>query len=186
MSEGNVIRFCVSCGSAVQWLIPAGDHFPRHVCMSCGHIHYLNPRVVVGCVPQWRDGRILMCRRGIAPREGFWTFPSGFLEYGETGAEGACREAWEEARAEVEIGGLLCLLDVPQINEVHLVYHGRLVSGRFAPTPESPEVRLMAEEETPWQQLAFASIGASLRHFFADRSRAMSATHLVNLVDEHS
>jgi len=122
-----------------------------------------------------------MCRRAINPRRGFWTFPSGFLECGESGAEGACREAKEEARADVRIRDLLCVIDVPQISEVHLVYRAHLLSARTAPTRESDEVVLMAEHEIPWGQLAFSSIETSLRRYFDDRARARTGVHLVDL-----
>jgi ADP-ribose pyrophosphatase YjhB (NUDIX family) len=137
--------------------------------------------MVVGCICEADDGRILMCRRAINPRHGFWTFPSGFLECGESAAEGACREAREEAQAQVQIEGLLCVIDVPQISEMHLVYRARLQSVRYTPTHESAEVVLLDESEIPWDRLAFSSVEVSLRCYFEDRAQARAGIHLVDL-----
>jgi flavin reductase (DIM6/NTAB) family NADH-FMN oxidoreductase RutF/ADP-ribose pyrophosphatase YjhB (NUDIX family) len=175
------VRHCVRCGSGVVIGVPEGDTVARHICRRCGNIHYVNPRVVVGCVAETADGRILMCRRGISPRRGFWTFPSGFLECGESGGEGARREVLEETRAQVHIEGLLCVIDVPQMSEVHLVYRGTLRSLTLAPTEESSEVTLMTEAEIPWDDMAFTSIGESLRRYFEDRRQNQRGVHTLDL-----
>ena len=175
------LRFCACCGGALELLIPAGDHTPRHVCRACGHIHYVNPRMVVGCICEADQGRILMCRRAINPRRGFWTFPSGFLECGESGPEGASREAREEAQAHVEIADLLCVIDVPQISEVHLVYRARLLSVQMTPTYESDEIALLDQSEIPWDRLAFTSIEFSLRSYFEDRTQGEARVYLTDL-----
>jgi flavin reductase (DIM6/NTAB) family NADH-FMN oxidoreductase RutF/ADP-ribose pyrophosphatase YjhB (NUDIX family) len=177
----EVIRHCTRCGSDVVTGIPQGDTISRHICSECGNIHYINPTVVVGCIAEAADGRILMCRRRISPRRGFWTFPSGFLECGESATAGARREAFEEAQAQVHIGGLLCVIDAPQIGEVHLVYRGILRASALAPTAESSEVSLMAESDIPWNDLAFTSVGETLRCYFEDRRRSQQLVHVLDL-----
>jgi flavin reductase (DIM6/NTAB) family NADH-FMN oxidoreductase RutF/ADP-ribose pyrophosphatase YjhB (NUDIX family) len=181
IAGGESIRHCVRCGSDVVSSVPPGDRISRHVCCQCGHIHYINPIVVVGCVAEAPDGRILMCRRRTSPRQGYWTFPSGFLECGESGDEGARREAFEEAQAEVQIEGLLCLIDVPQVNEVHLIYRGSLRAATLLPTAESSEVALMDAADIPWENLAFTSVGESLRCYFADRLHRRKRVHMLDL-----
>lgn len=172
------ITFCTACGHAVEHLIPEGDNRARAVCPSCGTIQYVNPKMVVGCIPEAEDGRILMCRRNIEPRLGKWTFPAGFLEVGETSDEGAARETLEEALADVEITGLLCLLDIPQVHQMYLVYRARLRPGSgFGPTHESSEVRLMEEAEIPWEGLAFPTIVTALELFFEDRRHGRREVH---------
>jgi ADP-ribose pyrophosphatase YjhB (NUDIX family) len=175
------MKFCNECGGALERKVPAGDHLPRHVCTQCGTIHYRNPKVIVGCVPQAADGRILMCKRAIEPRLGLWTFPAGFLELAETSAQGAAREALEEAGAEVEIEDLLAVIDVPYVSQLYMIYRGRLVGERFHPTLESSEVMLMREDEIPWQQIAFPTIWHSLKFFFADRSSGQREIHTLEL-----
>ena len=175
------IRHCARCGSDVASGIPQGDTVSRPICRGCGHVHYINPTVVVGCVAEAADGRILMCRRRIAPRHGYWTFPSGFLECGETAGEGARREAFEEAQAEVHRERLFCVIDVPQISEVHLIYRGVLRALALTPTAESSEVALMTEADIPWGELAFTSIGESLLRYFEDRRQSQTRVHMLDL-----
>src|SRR3990172_11896092 len=148
------MKYCSSCGSAVELLVPQGDSVVRHVCGQCGAIHYLNPKVVVGCVPRWQD-KILLCRRAIEPRHGLWTLPAGFLENDETTIEGAQRETLEEARAHVEITGLQSLFNLPHVNQVYVMFRGRLLDTDFGPGPESLDVRLCREEEIPCDDIAF-------------------------------
>jgi ADP-ribose pyrophosphatase YjhB (NUDIX family) len=176
-SRGSLLRYCAACGGDLREGVPQGDYVRRSFCGTCGYVHYVNPRVVVGCIPEDNDGRVLMCRRAIEPRRGLWTFPCGFLECGESGAQGARREALEEARANVEILDLLCLIDIPSISEVHLIYRARLLTVNHVPTVESDDIVLMRESEIPWGRLAFSSIEASLRRYFADRARARSDVH---------
>jgi flavin reductase (DIM6/NTAB) family NADH-FMN oxidoreductase RutF/ADP-ribose pyrophosphatase YjhB (NUDIX family) len=175
------IRHCVRCGSSVATRVPAGDTISRHICQQCEHVHYINPTVVVGCIAETSEGRILMCRRQISPRRGYWTFPSGYLECGESADEGARREALEEAQAEVYTEGLLCVIDVPQVNEVHLIYRGRLRASALQATAETSEVALMAEADIPWNELAFTSVGESLRCYFDDRQHNRRLVHLLDL-----
>lgn len=174
------MKFCSDCGHTVDLRIPPGDHLPRHVCSACGTIHYRNPRVIVGCVPEW-EGRILMCRRNIEPRLGLWTFPAGFLELGETTAEGAARETREESQAEVEIGSLLCVIDVPYVSQIYVTHRGRMKSPHHGPTPESSETVLLREDEIPWDDIAFPTIWHSLKFYFEDRARGIEAIHSLEL-----
>lgn len=175
------MKFCAECGHAVEFKIPAGDHLPRHVCPACGSVHYRNPKIIAGCIPEWSDGRVLMCRRDIEPRRGLWTFPAGFLELGETSAAGAAREAREESQAAVECLDLLCVLEVPQVSQIYMVHRARLLAAEFGPTPESSEVRLMREDEIPWDELAFPTIWQALRFFFEDRAAGQPRFHRMDL-----
>jgi ADP-ribose pyrophosphatase YjhB (NUDIX family) len=161
------INFCSICGQSVSRKVPAGDTHERWVCDACAHIHYQNPLVVVGCVPE-RDGRILLCKRAIEPRYGYWTVPAGFMELGETQAQGAARETREEACAEVEIGHLFASVDVVDAGQVHLFFTAKLVSD-FAPGDESLEVQMFREDEIPWDDIAFQSGRYALEKYFEDR-----------------
>lgn len=171
------MNYCSRCGATVALCIPPGDSLPRHVCPACGTIHYQNPKLIVGAIPEWEE-RILLCRRAIEPRHGFWTLPSGFMENRETTAEAAARETLEEACARVEVSDLFALIDVPHISQVHLVYRARLLDLDFAPGEESLEVRLFREEDIPWEDIAFRSITMALRLYYADRNRGSYGFHL--------
>ncbi len=175
------MKFCSSCGHTVSLRVPAGDHLPRHVCDHCDTVHYLNPKVIVGCIPEWQDGRILMCRRDIEPRRGKWTFPAGFMELGETSGEGAARETREESLAAVEMGEVFCVFNVPRIHQVYLLHRARLLDLKFGPTPESVEVRLMREDEIPWDEIAFPTVWHGLRFFFADRVAGVRGFHSMDI-----
>jgi ADP-ribose pyrophosphatase YjhB (NUDIX family) len=156
--------------------IPEGDNRPRLVCDDCGFVAYENPKVVVGSVTRW-DGRILLCRRAIEPRRGFWTLPAGYLELHEETAAGACREALEEACARIEIDGLLAVYNIPRLSQVQLIYRARLLDGEIAPGPESLEVRLFAPEEIPWDELAFPSVRWALEQYFEAVRTGDRTTH---------
>ncbi|MGB7541522.1 MAG: NUDIX hydrolase [Burkholderiales bacterium] len=169
-------NFCPSCGSRVALRVPPGDTLPRHVCDGCGTVHYRNPLIVVGTIPEWED-RILMCKRAIEPRSGKWTLPAGFMELGETTAQAALRETLEEATAHVELGEVYTLLSVPHVDQVHLFYRARLLDLDFAPGEESLEVALFREGDIPWKEIAFRTISATLRHFFADRKEGAYRIH---------
>jgi len=164
------MKYCSQCGSTVDLQVPAGDNMPRHVCSRCGEIHYINPKVVVGCVPQWRD-QVLLCRRAIEPRYGLWTLPAGFLERDETTIEGAARETLEEACARVAIKDLYALYNLPHINQVYVMFLAELAAPEFSPGPESLDVRLCREDEIPWEQIAFPVVEQTLRDYFEDRRR---------------
>ena len=144
--------------------IPEGDNRERMICAECGYILYDNPKVVVGSVVRWGE-RILLCRRSIDPRRGFWTLPAGYLELGESTSAGAEREAWEEAQARILIEGLLAVYDIPRISQVQLIYRARLIEEQFAPGPESLEVELFGWDEIPWSEIAFSSVRWALHHY---------------------
>ena len=164
------MKFCSECGKEVELAVPQGDNRPRHVCATCGTIHYQNPKIVVGCIPVWGE-QILLCRRAIEPRYGLWTVPAGFMENGETSQQGAARETLEEATARVDIEGLYTLFNLPHINQIYLLYRSRLLDLDFAAGDESLEVALFREQDIPWEQMAFPVISESLKLFFADRLR---------------
>ena len=171
-----VINFCCTCAAPVSLKIPAGDSLPRHVCDTCGAIHYRNPRLVVGALPVWED-RVLLCRRAIEPRHGFWTLPAGFMENAETVAEAAARETREEACARIDLGAMYTMISVPHINQVHVIYLARLLDLDFAPGEESLDVALFKEDAIPWNDIAFRTIAMTLRHFFADRATGRFGFH---------
>jgi len=164
------------CGSAASLSIPAGDNLPRHVCASCGHIHYDNPRMIVGCIAEWQD-RILLCRRAIEPRLGYWTLPAGFMENGETTAEAAHRETLEEAGAQVEVDAAFALISIAHINQVHLFYRGRMISSALSAGEESLEVALFSPAEIPWADLSFRSVRLCLERYLADRQQGSFGFH---------
>jgi ADP-ribose pyrophosphatase YjhB (NUDIX family) len=176
------MKFCSACGSSEIGLrVPEGDTLPRYVCSGCGAIHYQNPKVVVGCLPEW-DDRVLLCRRAIEPRHGLWTLPAGFLENGETVSAGAARETLEEASARVDVGDLYTMISLPQISQIYVMFRARLLDVDFGPGPESLEVRLFDEDEIPWEQLAFRTIARTLRNYFLDRKLGRFPVHVSTLV----
>lgn len=177
----NNIRYCNVCGASVEFRIPDGDHLPRHICIACGHIQYFNPRVIVGCIPEWSDGRILMCRRNIEPRKGLWTFPAGFMELSETTAQGAGRETLEESQAQVEVGSLLAVISVPYVSQVYMIHRGRMLTPHHGPTPESSETTLMHEDQIPWDEIAFPTVWHSLKFHFSDRVTGFTGVHTLDL-----
>lgn len=171
------MNFCSHCGASLSFRIPPGDSLPRFICDQCGTIHYQNPRMVIGCIPEWED-KILLCRRAIEPRHGFWTLPAGFMENGETTAEAAARETLEEASARVEIGAAFSMFSLPHINQVHLLFRARLLDLDYAAGSESLEVELFREADISWDTLAFSSVRTTLRHFYADRHTGNYAFHV--------
>lgn len=173
-------RFCSQCGSLLTRRIPDDDNRIRDVCDTCGAIHYQNPRMVLGTIPIW-EGKVLLCRRAIEPRRGFWTLPAGFMELGESSDEGAARETREEAGANFELGGLFNVLDIPHVDQIHIFYLAHLTDTRFDPGPESLEAHLFDEADIPWDELAFRSISTTLEQFFADRARGEFCVHRTTL-----
>jgi ADP-ribose pyrophosphatase YjhB (NUDIX family) len=171
------LNFCSNCGAKVGLRVPPGDSLPRYVCDNCGTIHYRNPLLVVGTIPEWKD-QVLLCKRAIEPRSGLWTLPAGFMELDETTAQAALRETYEEAKARVELGEAFTLLSVPHVNQVHLFYRARLLDGGFAPGEETLEVALFREHEIPWREIAFRTISTTLQHFYADRKEGPYRVHV--------
>lgn len=174
------MKYCPQCGGAIEHRIPQGDHLPRHICRDCHTIHYHNPRVITGCLPIWQD-KVLLCKRAIEPRYGYWTLPAGFLEIGETVAQGAARETLEEAQARVEVGQLFSFINVTYIGQIYTLYLARLLDLDFGPGEESLEVELMSEEQIPWGELAFPTVKLSLEDYFADRHSGQFRLHTHDL-----
>lgn len=174
------MNFCSDCGQQVTLEIPAADNLPRYVCKACGTIHYQNPKVVVGCVPEY-EGRILICRRAIEPRRGFWTVPAGFMENDETLQGGAARECQEEALAEVEIGSLLLIAHVLSARQVHVFFRARLLRASFGAGVESLETKLVDARDIPWPEIAFPSTEFALRRYLEDREAGLERHHFAEL-----
>jgi ADP-ribose pyrophosphatase YjhB (NUDIX family) len=164
------MKFCSQCGSTVELRIPEGDNLPRFVCSQCTTIHYQNPKIVAGCIPEWQD-KILLCKRAIEPQYGYWTLPAGFMENNETTPNAAQRETQEEANANVEIISLYAMFDIPHISQVYLMFRARLLDLEFAPGEESLEVDLFTEDQIPWDELAFPVINETLKYYYQDRQR---------------
>jgi len=175
------MNYCSHCGRPVALKVPPGDTLPRHVCEACRTIHYQNPKIVAGCIPEWED-QILLCRRGIEPRTGFWTFPAGFMEAGEHTAQAAARETLEEAQAAVESMSLYALFSLPHVSQVYVVFRGQLRSLEFGAGTESLEVQLFPWEKLPWERLAFPVIHETLARYVEDRRRGRYDVH-VDIVD---
>ena len=174
------MKYCSLCGSPVEMRIPPDDNRTRHVCTNCGEIHYQNPKLIVGALPEWQD-KILLCRRAIEPRHGLWTLPAGFMENGETIAEAATRETWEEANARIEIGELYSIYSLPYINQVHVLFRAKLLALDFWPGSESLEVKLFSEAEIPWNEIAFRPVRFSIEHYFAERNLGKFSFHVGEL-----
>ena len=170
------MKFCANCGATVVQRVPPGDTLPRWVCDNCGEIHYQNPKLVVGTIPE-HEGKLLLCRRAIEPRYGYWTLPAGFMENDETAWQAALRETLEEAGATIEIGEPFSLISVPRVNQVHLFYRARLRNLEFKPGEETLEVALVEEAAIPWTDIAFRTVGLTLKLWLEDRRRGSFAFH---------
>ena len=180
MFQARSFKHCKVCGGQAIYQVPADDNRERATCTACGEIHYENPINVVGTVPVWGD-QVLLCRRNIEPRYGLWTLPAGFMELGETVAEGAVRETVEEAGARIELEGLYTVLNVVRVGQVHFFYRARLLDTDFAPGPETIEAQLFAEAAIPWEQLAFRTVRETLRRYFEDRRRGRFDIHCADI-----
>lgn len=175
------IKHCRNCGATVVYRLPDdGDTRERAVCPSCQTIHYENPLNVVGTVPYLGD-RVLLCKRNIEPGWGKWTLPAGFMELGETAAEGAARETDEEAGASFEMEELFTVLSVPRVGQVHMFFRARLLNDSFAPGHETIEARLFGEDEIPWAEVAFRTVKETLLHYFEDRRNGSFAVHTLEI-----
>ena len=173
-------RFCTYCGQPTVLRVPAGDNRPRRVCPSCHAVHYENPLVVVGCVPEYH-GRILICRRAIEPRRGYWTVPAGFMELNESLEDGAARECLEEALAQVDIGTPLALVNVPEAGQVHVFFRAAMSSDAYGAGEESLEATLIEPDGIPWQDIAFPSTHYALTQYLADRAAGTENIHITTL-----
>lgn len=164
------MKYCSDCGSEVSLKVPEGDSRERHVCDDCGSIHYINPRIIAGTLPVYKN-KILLCRRAIEPRKGFWTLPAGFMENGETTEQAAARETIEEAEAKVDIHGLYTIFNLPHISQVYMFFRADLVNGEYGVGEESLETELFNESDIPWKELAFPTIYRTLKLYFEDRKQ---------------
>ena len=162
------VTYCCACGAKMTTRIPVDDDHVRPVCDRCGHVHYENPKLVVGCIPVLGD-QVLLCKRNIAPQKGKWTLPAGYLENGETVQQGAVRETLEETQSRVSIIAPYRMLNLVFVHQIYLMFRARLLDNQFGPTKESTEVRLFSEAEIPWEEIAFESIRQTLVDFFSDR-----------------
>lgn len=180
MFQPRSIKHCRACGSVVQYQVPADDNRDRAICTVCSTVHYENPLNVVGTLPVWQD-KVLLCRRNIEPRHGFWTLPAGFMELGETTEQGAVRETVEEAGARIELQGLYTLLNVVRVGQLHLFYRARLLDTDFAPGPETIEAQLFTEDDIPWDELAFRTVRETLKRFFEDRRQGQFGLHCADI-----
>ena len=175
------IKHCKNCGTAVVYRLPDdGDTRERAICTACHTVHYVNPLNVVGTIPIWED-KVLLCKRNIEPRYGKWTLPAGFMELGETVAQGAARETDEEAGAQIELLDLYTLMNVVRVGQVHFFYRARLLNTRFNPGHETIEARLFSEAEVPWDEIAFRTVRETLKCYFEDRRLGNYPLHQVDI-----
>lgn len=174
------MNFCSHCGHPVEFRTVPDDDRLRHVCLSCQTIHYQNPKIVCGCLATWQ-GRILLCRRAIEPRLGYWTLPAGFMENGETTLEGALRETWEEAQALVVEAELYCVFNIPSISQVYMMFRGEMTSDQHSSGVESLETALFAEQDLPWHELAFPAVRSTLDYYLKDRKNNTYPLHMADL-----
>lgn len=170
------MKYCSNCSGVVELRVPSGDTMPRYICASCNIIFYQNPKMIVGCIPEWED-KILLCRRAIEPRRGFWTLPAGFMENTETLAQAAARETLEEANARVEIGELYTVYSLPHISQVYLLFRASLLDLNFKPGFESLDVKLFDEKDIPWEDMAFRVIHDPLKQYFEERNQGKFGFH---------
>ena len=178
------LKHCRACGTAVVYRLPDdGDTKERAVCPACNNVHYDNPLNVVGTVPVWGESgeQVLLCKRNIEPRRGKWTLPAGFMEMGETTAEGAARETDEEAGAAYEMLALFTVINVVRVGQVHLYYRARLLNTHFNPGHETIEARLFGESEIPWEELAFGTVKETLKCYFDDRRKGSFGVHVMDV-----
>ena len=175
------MNFCIKCGASVSMIVPDGDTRERAVCGNCGHIHYVNPRIVTGCLPVHKD-QVLLCKRAIEPRYGFWTLPAGYLENGETVADGASRETMEEANANVTGLELYTVFSLPHISQIYMFFLSELNKAEFSSGEESLEVKLFSEDEIPWDLLSFPVVTQTLEFFFEDRKTSDFPVRYIDLL----
>jgi ADP-ribose pyrophosphatase YjhB (NUDIX family) len=176
------MNYCSVCGKPVSKKIPPGDNLLRFVCESCQTIHYHNPKIVAGCIPEWGN-QILLCRRAIEPKSGLWTFPAGFMEIGESTEQAARRETEEEAHAQVEVTSLYAVLSLPHVGQVYMVFRGRMVTPEYRAGEESLDVRLFNRDAIPWDDIAFSVVKDALRRYVEDAVHGTFRVHVASLSD---
>ena len=171
------MNFCSNCGSQnIGLKVPEGDNRPCFVCDDCGEIFYHNPKMVVGCVPRWKE-KVLLCKRAIPPRYGYWTLPAGYMENQESAANGAAREAHEEALAKTRIGNVFTQFSIPHINQVYILFLADMETAEFGAGEESLDAALFSREQIPWDELAFPVMRKTLELYFEDKDRGRFRTH---------
>jgi ADP-ribose pyrophosphatase YjhB (NUDIX family) len=171
------MKFCSNCGTSIKFGVLPNEHLPRYYCDACGVIHYINPKIIVGCLPIWED-KVMLCKRGIEPQYGLWNIPGGFMENDETVEHGAMREMEEETHGKVKMIGLHTIYNVIPVNQVHLHFLVDMVDLNYALTDESIDIQLFKEEDIPWSEIAFASSRFALKKYFEDRKQGVRKTHL--------
>ncbi len=172
------MNFCNHCGSdQLSYQVPDGDHLPRYICANCHIIHYQNPNLVVGAIAEF-NGKILLARRDIQPRKGFWNLPCGYLENGETVQEGAVREVFEETGAKIELGALHTIFNLPDVNQVYMIFRAQMASEKTITTAESIEVDLFSPDEIPWSEMAFESNTFALKSYLDDLKNGFGRFHI--------
>lgn len=175
------MNYCSHCGAPITLLIPPDDNRLRHVCTACRTVHYQNPKVVAGCIPEY-EGKVLLCKRAIEPRSGYWTLPAGYMELEETSLEAAVRETLEEANARVKVLDLYAVFNLPHVNQVYLMFRSKLLDLDFSPGAETLEVGLYNEREIPWDQLAFTTVRQTLRFYFQDTQTGNYRLHTGDII----
>ena len=177
------MKYCSQCGSTLVVKIPPDDNRLRHVCDQCGTVHYVNPKIVAGCIPVYEE-KILLCKRAIEPRKGYWTLPGGFMEMDETSLDAAIRETREEANTRVEVIELYNVFNLPHVNQVYMMYRARLLDMDFSPGEETLETTLFTEQDVPWDRLAFSTIRQTLKFYFQDRKTGIYQLHSGDIIRE--
>ena len=172
----SLMRYCSQCGKPVVLKVPPGETVLRFVCEACQTVHYQNPKIVAGCIPEW-EGKILLCRRAIEPRLGLWTFPAGFMELDETTEQAAARETLEEAKAQVEITSLYAVFSLVRVNQVYVIFRGTMRSPDFGVGHESSDVQLFSRDKIPWESLAFPVIHETLKRYVEDLQHGRFDVH---------
>ncbi len=179
------MKYCCYCSAELIYDIPDDDNRHRYICQRCDIIHYQNPKIVAGCIPVWED-QILLCKRAIEPRLGYWTLPAGFMELGESSLEAGIRETLEEANARVEVEDLFAVFNLPHVDQVYMMFRSRLLDLEFSPGIESLEVKLFTEDEIPWDKLAFRTITETLRCYFKDKKQGQFHIHTGDVIKNES
>lgn len=173
------MKYCSHCSALVSFIVPQGDNRHRYVCDKCEFIFYENPRIIAGCIPVYGQ-KILLCKRAIEPRLGYWTLPAGFMENGETTEQAALRETYEEAYATPKIGRLFSVCNLSKGNQVHIYYLAQMTVAEYGSGPESLEVALYDEADIPWDNMAFGTVTQTLKRFFEDRKQGVKQLHHID------
>ena len=188
-SKGDSLKFCSQCGESVEYKVPSGDNRLRFICVGCDIVHYQNPNVVVGTIPLYADQesgvRVLLCRRNIEPRHGFWTLPAGFLENDETSSEGAQRETIEESCANIDNLSIYRVFNVAHANQIHMFFRANMLNDSFSTTSESSEVRLFSFDEIPWGELAFPTVHKALIDLVDDHVDGQFAMQMIDVEESY-